>query len=116
MGKRTKGRGKRRKRRAAITRRDPEAKRARREAAEEERIHPGDLVVCVGFGGGLTWGAAAIRWTHPQPVPIPRLRLIMHRLRYPLAALRSWLRRLRRRLVALWTRDILSNGSRKDKS
>jgi len=37
MGKRTKGRGKRRKRRAAITRRDPEAKRARREAAEDER-------------------------------------------------------------------------------
>ncbi|MBW2457570.1 MAG: TRAP transporter small permease subunit, partial [Deltaproteobacteria bacterium] len=37
MGKRTKGKGKRRKRRAAITRKDLEAKRARREATEDEQ-------------------------------------------------------------------------------
>ena len=33
------------------------------EAAREGRIKPGDLVVLVGFGGGLAWGAAAVRWT-----------------------------------------------------
>jgi len=33
------------------------------EALEQGRIGPGDLVVFVAFGGGLTWGAAAMRWT-----------------------------------------------------
>lgn len=32
------------------------------EALEEGRIKPGDNVVFVAFGGGLTWGAATIRW------------------------------------------------------
>ncbi len=32
------------------------------EAAEERRIRPGDLVMTVGFGAGLTWGANLIRW------------------------------------------------------
>jgi len=73
------------------------------EAAEEGRIQPGDLVVCVGFGAGLTWGAAAVRWTRPQPPPLPRWRQLLRRLYYPLAALRSWLRRLGRRVAALWS-------------
>jgi 3-oxoacyl-[acyl-carrier-protein] synthase-3 len=33
------------------------------EAVEQGRIRPGDLVIFVAFGGGLTWGAAAMRWT-----------------------------------------------------
>jgi 3-oxoacyl-[acyl-carrier-protein] synthase-3 len=33
------------------------------EAAVEGRIRPGSLVVFVAFGAGLTWGAAAMRWT-----------------------------------------------------
>ncbi len=33
------------------------------EAVREGRIKPGDLVVLVGYGGGLAWGAAAVRWT-----------------------------------------------------
>lgn len=32
------------------------------EALEQGRIKDGDLVVLVGFGGGLSWAAAAIRW------------------------------------------------------
>lgn len=32
------------------------------EAAQNGRIRPGDLVVVVGFGAGLSWGAAALRW------------------------------------------------------
>ncbi len=34
------------------------------EAVQQGRIRPGDLVVFVAFGGGLTWGAAAMRWTN----------------------------------------------------
>ncbi|MGQ0570458.1 MAG: beta-ketoacyl-ACP synthase III [Armatimonadota bacterium] len=33
------------------------------EALEQGRIRPGHLVVFVAFGAGLTWGAAAMRWT-----------------------------------------------------
>lgn len=33
------------------------------EVAEENKVQPGDHVVLVGFGAGLTWGAAAIQWT-----------------------------------------------------
>lgn len=31
------------------------------------RLAPGDLVALVGFGAGLTWGAAVLRWTMPSP-------------------------------------------------
>lgn len=33
------------------------------EAVREGRIHKGDKLILVGFGGGLTWGAAALTWT-----------------------------------------------------
>jgi 3-oxoacyl-[acyl-carrier-protein] synthase-3 len=32
------------------------------EAYEQGRLHEGDVVVMVAFGGGLTWGASVIRW------------------------------------------------------
>lgn len=32
------------------------------EARDEGRLKEGDLVVLVGFGGGLAWGAVALRW------------------------------------------------------
>ncbi len=31
------------------------------------RLAPGDLLALVGFGAGLTWGAAVVRWTMPSP-------------------------------------------------
>jgi 3-oxoacyl-[acyl-carrier-protein] synthase-3 len=33
------------------------------EAVEQGRVRNGDLVIFVAFGGGLTWGAATMRWT-----------------------------------------------------
>jgi len=33
------------------------------EAVEQGRVRAGDLVIFVAFGGGLTWGAATMRWT-----------------------------------------------------
>jgi len=35
------------------------------EAIEEGRIKPGDNLVFVGFGAGLTWAACAIKWSVP---------------------------------------------------
>ena len=32
------------------------------EAFEQGRIHDNDVIVLVGFGGGLTWGATVLRW------------------------------------------------------
>ena len=32
------------------------------EAISEGKVNKGDIVVTIGFGGGLTWGANAIRW------------------------------------------------------
>ena len=32
------------------------------------RIASGDLVALVGFGAGLTWGAAVVRWTKPRSI------------------------------------------------
>ncbi|MFC4076430.1 beta-ketoacyl-ACP synthase III [Salinithrix halophila] len=33
------------------------------EAVREGRIHKGDTLVLVGFGGGMTWGATVLKWT-----------------------------------------------------
>jgi 3-oxoacyl-[acyl-carrier-protein] synthase-3 len=71
------------------------------EAIEQGRIRRDDLVVCVGFGAGLTWAAAAIQWTMPLPVPAPSRRVAIQRsLRYRWAQLRSLWRRLWRRIDA----------------
>ena len=32
------------------------------EAADDGRLQTGDLVLCSGFGAGLTWGSALLRW------------------------------------------------------
>mgnify|MGYP006283384343 CR=1 FL=1 len=41
------------------------------EAADEGLIQRDDIVVCVGFGAGLTWGATAVRWSVPLPAEPP---------------------------------------------
>lgn len=37
------------------------------EAIEQERVSTNDKIVMVGFGGGLTWGAAVMQWGLPMP-------------------------------------------------
>jgi 3-oxoacyl-[acyl-carrier-protein] synthase-3 len=37
------------------------------EAIVQGRVHQGDALVFVGFGAGLTWGAAVLRWSRPEP-------------------------------------------------
>jgi 3-oxoacyl-[acyl-carrier-protein] synthase-3 len=65
------------------------------EAIEAGRLARGDIVVLVGFGAGLTWGAAALQWSLPLPVQAPSRRMTAWRwVRYRWARLRSMARRL----------------------
>jgi 3-oxoacyl-[acyl-carrier-protein] synthase-3 len=41
------------------------------EAIEQGRVWPGAKIVFAAFGGGLTWGAAAMTWTAPTPKSVP---------------------------------------------
>jgi 3-oxoacyl-[acyl-carrier-protein] synthase-3 len=52
------------------------------EAIKEGRIQPGDKIVFVGFGAGLTWGAAVAQWSGP----------ILAKGRIPPASYRAWAR------------------------
>jgi 3-oxoacyl-[acyl-carrier-protein] synthase-3 len=71
------------------------------EAVEEGLIQRDDVVVCVGFGAGLTWGATALRWSVPLPTVRPTL---WRRARYQVlegyAFVRSLLRRFARWLFS----------------
>ena len=71
------------------------------EAVQQGLIKRHDLIVFVGFGAGLTWAATAIRWSLPLPPPAPSRRMGLWRsLRYRWAQLRSYWRRLWRRVDA----------------
>lgn len=72
------------------------------EAVQAERLTPGDLIVFVGFGGGLTWGAVTAIWTGPLPPEKPA-----HVRRYRLLArVRSLLLRFWRMVEGfIWGRD-----------
>jgi 3-oxoacyl-[acyl-carrier-protein] synthase-3 len=43
---------------------------ALREAWEQGRLHDGDRLVFVAFGGGLVWGALVLEWAPVGPVPL----------------------------------------------
>jgi 3-oxoacyl-[acyl-carrier-protein] synthase-3 len=76
------------------------------EAAELGQLHRDDLVVMVGFGGGLTWAATAVRWSSPLPAAPPsRWKKTQYSIRYRYAHLRSLIRRLVRWLWAQLTRS-----------
>lgn len=67
------------------------------EAFESGRLKPGDKLVFVGFGAGLTWGALAAVWTGPRPVTKP-----VNTERYRLQGrLRSLFRRIVRRIEGI---------------
>ncbi len=68
------------------------------EAVRTGRIRRGDTVVFVGFGAGLTYGAAVVRWTGPLTSPDVKPLRLQRYLR--LARLRSRWRRLIRRVLA----------------
>jgi 3-oxoacyl-[acyl-carrier-protein] synthase-3 len=74
------------------------------EAVEEGLIQRGDVVVCVGFGAGLTWGATALRWSLPLPQVAPSFR---RRTRFQLLQSYAYIRSLVRRLLRwLFSRSV----------
>lgn len=71
------------------------------EALQDERLKPGDRIVFVGFGAGLTWGAAVVEWSGPFP-GLPKVRPARYRSYF---RLRSFFRRIWRHFEALiWGR------------
>jgi len=69
------------------------------EAIEQGRVHTNDKIVMVGFGGGLTWGAAVVKWG--LPMPYKRRQWWYRGVRwfvYRWAGLRSMALRLRRQI------------------
>jgi 3-oxoacyl-[acyl-carrier-protein] synthase-3 len=71
------------------------------EAVEKRQIQPGDKIVMVGFGAGLTWGALVAEWTGPREAT-RRVHPQQYRL---LGRLRSVVRRFIRFLEGLWHRS-----------
>ncbi|MCW5879464.1 MAG: ketoacyl-ACP synthase III [Anaerolineae bacterium] len=72
------------------------------EAANEGYLQPGQNVCLIGFGAGLTWAAATLRWmplrTHPsQSVP----KRVVRWSRAPLARVKSLIHRAERRVDGL---------------
>ncbi len=68
------------------------------EAIEAGKVQPGDDLVFVGFGAGLTWAAAAIKWSTPIEKPEATWwRNTQRQAAYQAAAARSmWKRAVRR--------------------
>ncbi|MGQ9554839.1 MAG: beta-ketoacyl-ACP synthase III [Anaerolineae bacterium] len=74
------------------------------------RIKVGDLVVLVGFGAGLTWGAVAVRWDDVPTAPPGWWRTRWHHTLSRWAAVRSRGRRLWRRLRAFLRDRLYRSG------
>jgi 3-oxoacyl-[acyl-carrier-protein] synthase-3 len=73
------------------------------EAIEEERIQPGDHLVLVSFGAGLTWAAAVVQWHVPLPAPrLPWWKRLLRRVGYRWAWLVSHVRRTYRKVHSWW--------------
>jgi 3-oxoacyl-[acyl-carrier-protein] synthase-3 len=73
------------------------------EAIEEKRIRPGDHLVLVSFGAGMTWAAAVVQWHVPLPAPrLPWWKRLLRRVRYRWAWFVSRLRRTYRKFRSWW--------------
>jgi len=68
------------------------------EAIQNNRLKPGDKVIFVGFGAGLTWGALAAEWSGP----LPSEHLLSAEWYKPWARVRSVYRRIMRVLEGLF--------------
>jgi len=75
------------------------------EALHDQRLNPGDSVVFVGFGAGLTWGAMTVQWSGPLPERKEVWPYRYHRLFSIYVRLRSFTLRVVRRLEGwIWGR------------
>jgi 3-oxoacyl-[acyl-carrier-protein] synthase-3 len=89
------------------------------EAAEMGRLRPHDKLLTIGFGGGLTWAAAAIEWGVPKQVT--KSQRTLSRFNNSLSSFRSRARKLARnteqrvkgRLSAISDQRLTLGGPRK---
>jgi 3-oxoacyl-[acyl-carrier-protein] synthase-3 len=79
------------------------------EAVEEGRLRPGDHVVLVGFGAGLTWGATVIQWAFERQA-WPVWRRSLQWTRYRLAGAKALINRTERKLGVIEERLLRQNG------
>ena len=68
------------------------------EAVAEHRVRPNDHLVLVGFGAGLTWGAAVVKWDVTVKPEVSRWHRVSRRTVYALSKVRSAVRRGLRRV------------------
>lgn len=71
------------------------------EAIDAGKVKPGDHLVMVGFGAGLTWASCAIEWTASKPGAIPLQRAATSRLRFAWLGIKAMGSRLFRRIDSL---------------
>jgi 3-oxoacyl-[acyl-carrier-protein] synthase-3 len=71
------------------------------EAMAQGRIRPNDNIVLVGFGAGLTWGAAVLKWNVTAKPEISRWHRLGRQTGYVLSRLRSIFLRILRRLDSI---------------
>ncbi len=72
------------------------------EAVEQDRLKPGDHCLLVGFGAGLTWAAAMVKWGEPKPLHEPTIfERAYEQLLYAAAGIRSRLARSLRRIESV---------------
>ncbi|MDA8219575.1 MAG: hypothetical protein M0Z94_18405, partial [Dehalococcoidales bacterium] len=82
------------------------------EAIEQGLVHTSDHLLLVGFGAGLTWGAAMVQWgVPPCPAKLPIWRSALHQVHSQFAPVRSASHRLGLRLRTLTSR-VDTNGHR----
>ena len=76
------------------------------EAIKEERVRPGDNLIFVGFGAGLTWGACAVKWGVPTDAAEHGWwQNTRWQAGYQAAAVRSMLRKAQRWVYQVWPTD-----------
>ncbi len=71
------------------------------EAIDTGKIQPGNRLLMVGFGAGLTWAACALEWSAEKHLPPARPQAAMSELRYRWFGIRSILGRILRRVDAV---------------
>jgi 3-oxoacyl-[acyl-carrier-protein] synthase-3 len=76
------------------------------EAIDAGRINPGDHLILVGFGAGLTWASCAIEWSAVKRGAPPPQRVAVSRLRYNWSSVKSFGWRLMRRIDGIVSRMI----------
>ncbi|MBI2940224.1 MAG: ketoacyl-ACP synthase III [Chloroflexi bacterium] len=76
------------------------------EAIEQGRVKPGDKLLFVGFGAGLTWAASVFEWgVGAELRPAPWWKSIVNTVIEREAGVRSFALRTGRRLDAVWRRN-----------